>query len=393
MTFNKMILAPDEVQEIRAQAARAIAPLKAPERGLKYKWGNVRTSAGHDLPPYYLVYFLLVDLLNFPKGGKWEKVAWSIPVEFSGSVATIEHRKMGLGVFSSNSPEDEATAAEIVAAVKRGIGAGRRYFDHLAAKAVTGSQLNVKNNCPWLFGRYTHLRDLFKEKAGAVQNQSLYNVRETESLSDAGMMVKSYVLSYSDAEEAKWIGIAAIEAFFSWTEHVLIHIGILLGKVKTGEEVSAMADKEWSEKVKVAIDLSADKEMKGVYEELLEIRRQVRNFMAHGAFGKQGEAFHFHSGAGAVPVNLTGRDGGLSMWISPSFEESRAIEVMELFVTKLWEAERAPAKLHLDDSDLPVILSYASDGTYRTAMSSEGNMEGYINYLSHEVDNAANMDW
>jgi hypothetical protein len=47
-----------------------------------------------------------------------------------------------------------------------------------------------------------------------------------------------------------------------------------------------MADKEWSEKVKVAIDLSTDKEMKGIYEELLEIRRQVRNYMAHGAFGR-----------------------------------------------------------------------------------------------------------
>jgi hypothetical protein len=388
-----MILTVDEVEQIRAQAARAIAPLKSPERGIKYDWGGVRTDAGRELPPYYLVYFLLADLLNFPRGGKEEKVAWAIPVEFNGSVATIEHRKMGLGVFSSKLPEDEAVAREIVAAAKRGIGAARRYFDHLAAKAVTGKQLNVNNNCSWLFGRYTYLRDLFKEKAATIQNRSLYNVQETETVLEDGKSIKSFTLSYSDAEEAKWIGVAAIEAFFSWTEHVMIHIGILLGKLKTGADVSAMADKEWSEKVKVAIDLSADKEMKEIYEELLEIRRQVRNFMAHGAFGKQGEAFHFHSGAGAVPVNLTGRDGGLSMWISPSFEESRAIDVMESFIKKLWEEERAPAKLHLDDSDLPVILSHASDGIYRRAMSSEEDMEDYINYLSREVDNSANMDW
>ena len=246
--------------------------------------------------------------------------------------------------------------------MKRGIGAARRYFDHLAAEAVTGKQLNVNNNCSWLFGRYTYLRDLFKEKAATVQNRSLYNAQETETVLEDGRSIKSFTLNYSDAEEAKWIGVAAIEAFFSWTEHVLIHIGILLGKLKTGADVSAMADKEWSEKVKVAIDLSADKEMRDIYEELLEIRRQVRNYMAHGAFGKQGEAFQFHSGAGAVPVNLTGRDSGLSMWINPSFEESRAIDVMESFIKKLWEGERAPAKIHLDDSDLPVILSHASDG-------------------------------
>lgn len=393
MAPNKLILTANEMEQIRAQAARAIAPLKPPEKGCKYKWGGARTDAGRELPPYYLVYFLLVDLLNFRRSGVDEKVAWSIPVDFNGCAATIEHRKLGLGVFSSKSPEDEAIAKEIVVAVQRGIGAGRRYFDHLAAKAVTGSQLNVSNNSPWLFGRYTYLRDLFKEKAASVQNRSLYEVEEVDLVLEAEKTVKSFILSYSDSEEAKWVGIAAIEAFFSWTEHVLILIGILLGKLKTGVEVSAMADKEWSEKIKVAIDLSVNKEMKDIYEELLEIRRQVRNYMAHGAFGKQGEAFHFHSGAGAVPVKLTGQLGGLSMWIKPSFEESRAIEVMESFITKLWEGERAPAKLLLDDADLPIILSHASDGRYRHIMSSEEVMEDYIKYLSREVDNAANMDW
>jgi hypothetical protein len=286
MAISKMILTTGEVELIRAQAARAIAPLKAPETGQKYKWGGVRTHAGRELPEYYLVYFLLVDLLDFPRSGMCEKVAWSIPVEFMGSVATIEHRKMGLGVFSSKTPEDEAIAAEVVAAVTRGIGAAHRYFDHLAAKAVTGSQLNVSNNSSWLLGRYTYLRDLFKQKAASIQNRSLYNYQESETLSEEGKTIKSFSLSYSDGEEAKWIGIAAIEAFFSWTEHVMIHIGILLGKLRTGADVSAMADKEWSEKVKVAIDLSTDKEMKGIYEELLEIRRQVRNYMAHGAFGR-----------------------------------------------------------------------------------------------------------
>jgi hypothetical protein len=393
MTQNKLPLTKDDVEQIRTQSARAILPLTPLQEGRKYKWGGARTEAGRELPPYYLVYFLLADLLNFPRSGMDEKVAWSIPVDFNGFAATIEHRKLGLGVFSSKTPEDEAAAAEIVAAVKRGVGAARRYFDHLAAHALTGSRLNVSNNSRWLFGRYTYLRDLFKEKTASVQNPSLYDVEETDLILDSGSKVKHFAFSYSDSEEAKWVGIAAIEAFFSWTEHVLILIGILLGKLKTGVDVSAMADNKWSEKVKVIIDLSIDNEMKGIYEELLEIREQVRNYMAHGAFGKQGEAFQFHSGAGAVPVKLTGELGGLSDWIKPSFEESRAIEVMEAFIAKLWEGDRAPAKLLLDDDDLPIILSHASDGRYQHAMSSKEIMEDYIKYLSREVDNAANMDW
>jgi hypothetical protein len=209
---NKLILTKGDVEQIRAQAARAIAPLKPLQEWRKYKWGGARTDAGRELPPYYLVYFLLADLLNFPQSGMDEKVAWSIPVDFNSFAATIEHRKLGLGVFFSKTPEDEAAAAEIVAAVRRGVGAARRYFDHLAAHALTGSRLNVSNNSPWLFGRYTYLRDLFKEKAASVQNRSLYDVEEIDLVLDSGSKVKHFTFSYSDSEEAKWVGVAAIEA-------------------------------------------------------------------------------------------------------------------------------------------------------------------------------------
>ena len=393
MARTRTILTAEEVERIRAQAIHAIAPLKPAKNVYEYAWGGKRTEAGRELPVYYLVYFLLADLLKFPHTGQEEKVAWSIPVEFNGKTATVEYRKMGLGVFSTNSPEDETAAAGIVAAVKRGIGASRAYFDHLAAKAVGGRSLNVRNNGPSLFSRYTYLRDLFKEKANSIQGNGLYKIQEEEIELPGDRKVKSFTLDYSAAEEAKWIGVAAIEAFFSWTEHILIHVAILLGRLKTGEDVADLAEAEWSEKVKKAIDLSAEKELKDTYEELLEIRRQVRNYMAHGAFGKNGEAFSFHTATGAVPVNLTGDDGGLSMWIVPSFEESRAIEVMESFIEKLWKGERAPAKLHLDDDGLPVILSYASNSIYARAMASEEDMDEYIRALSRELDDAANMDW
>jgi hypothetical protein len=77
--------------------------------------------------------------------------------------------------------------------------------------------------------------------------------------------------------------------------------------------------------------------------------------MAHKAFGKNGEAFKFHSGTGAVPVNITGQNIGsrFSMLFSPKFEESRAIDVMESFIDKLWQGERAPAKAYLEEADLP----------------------------------------
>ena len=389
MARTSTILTPEEIEEVRQQAMRAVAPLRPPAEGRKYTYGQKRTNAGRSLPEYYLVYFLLVDLLEFPHSGRWEKVAWTIPVDFNGSAALIEHRKFGIGVFSPASAEDETTAAGIVTAVKRGVGAARPFFDHIAAEAVRGSRLNVTNNCAWLYGRYTYLRDEFRQKAASVTDTSLYKLPD-------GVELKSFSdLKYSDSQEARWLGLAAIEAFFGWTEHVLIHIGILLGNIRTGQDVARLAESKWSEKVRAAIDLSHEKEIKAIYEDLLEVRRQVRNYMAHGAFGKHGEAFQFHSAAGAVPVNLTDPQDKrvFSMWSLPAFDEAKALEVAELFIAKLWAGNRAPAKLYLEDPDLPVILTYAIDGTYATAMSSEAAMKIFVESLSHEINNAANMDW
>src|SRR5262249_50696178 len=78
-----------------------------------------RTNAGRDLPDYYLVYFLLVDLFGFKDLGKSEKIAWSVPIDFNGRAFLIEHRKMGLGVFAHDSEAEENAASQIVIQIRK----------------------------------------------------------------------------------------------------------------------------------------------------------------------------------------------------------------------------------------------------------------------------------
>jgi hypothetical protein len=117
--------------------------------------------------------------------------------------------------------------------------------------------------------------------------------------------------------------------------------------------------------------------------------------MAHGALGKQGEAFKFHSKAGAVPVILADSAGGNGFGIvgQPSFDEAAAISTAEAFVEHLWNGRLAPAKLYLQDAALLVILTLANDGTYENAMTSVEDMEQFIHRSTREMDDAANMDW
>ena len=50
--------------------------------------------------------------------------------------------------------------------------------------------------------------------------------------------------------------------------------------------------------------------------------------MAHGAFGKNGEAFQIHSKVGAVPLLMTNQKSGSRFSIQPDteFEEKEAIK-------------------------------------------------------------------
>ena len=143
-------------KEAIASAARvAIDPLKPADstthlpRDMFFK--AEETEAGRSLPPYYLVYFLLVDLLGFTDIGRSEKIAWSVPVDFRGMGFLIEHRKLGLGIFAQDADRDEAAAAAISQCISRATSAAAPYFEHLADIAADGSDLNVVNKSRQLY--------------------------------------------------------------------------------------------------------------------------------------------------------------------------------------------------------------------------------------------------
>ncbi|MFY1079783.1 hypothetical protein ACNF5D_27450, partial [Escherichia coli] len=76
-----------------------------------------------------------------------------------------------------------------------------------------------------------------------------------------------------------------------------------------------------------------------------------------------------------------------------NFDASAAFIAMEDFITYLWSGERAPAERYIQQSGLPLILTYAHDGTYSRAMNSMEDMVSFVRHISGEFDRAADMDW
>jgi hypothetical protein len=387
-----------ELDEVRRLASLAILPLKpaflSGESAQELLFEGQRTEAGRDLPPYYLVYFLLVDLLKFPDRGRWEKTAWSIPVEFEGTAYLIEHRKLGLGVFALDAENSEEKVKHVVKLIKKSVDAAGPYFQWLADEAVRKSSLNVENNSRWLFARYRYLYELFGRTSAEAEARQ-HDIQTTAVAAEVHDVFSSWNIRLQLSEQASWIGLAAIEAFFSWTEHLFVHLSILQGRATTGKQVAEFAlEQDWPDKFKCVLDIG-DPVTKKYYDQLGKVRRQIRNYMTHGAFGRQREAFKFHSSAGAVPVMLNDERaaGRFSIYGAPIIEDGPALAIIEDFIGHLWAGPLAPARTYLQDSGLPLILTLASDGTYARAMSSPDEMEHLVEKLNSAFDNAANMDW
>ena len=376
-----------DIEAIKKNALRAIMPLKSAD--VDY-YGGTRTLSGRGLPEYYLVYFLLVDLLGFSCLGKGEKVAWSIPVDLEGHLLHIEHRKLGLGIFSYGDPDSEDSAKEVLRLVRQGVRTARPYLDWRAEEAVNSSQINVVNGSIDLYGRFEFLIGEYKSKLAEAEKKA----HEPGTIGYASGSVRFRFPDWKLTREAEWLALSAIESFFSWAEHVFILLAIMQGKCITGEAVKDLARADWKQKFRAALDVDSP-EIKRHYDDLTAVRDQVRNFVAHGSFGKNGEAFRFHSSVGAVPVLLPHQEGRHSyrfLQRGRVLAESEAISSIERFIKCIKTGPLAPAWTFLD-TGMDLVLTQARYGHYKHALRSMDSMEELVEMETYFADAYADMDW
>lgn len=395
--MSRKPVVPANLESTRQAALRAIGAIRptTPETlaDQKFLFTAQRTKAGNDLPAYYLVYFLLVDLLGFKNLGKFEKISWSVPIDFNGRAFLIEHRKMGIGIFAHDASAEEDAARQIVTLISKGVKAAQPFFEWLAGQAVKESAVNVTNKSEPLFDRYTYFLESYRSKVKeALDRNDERHIETYGAPGSTGTIVHMPALKIK--KDSRWMALAAIDAFFSWTEHVFIHIAILTGKITNGSSVAKLAEADWPTKYKYALDVS-EPMSKALFDKLIVIRRQLRNFVAHGAFGKQGEAFKFHSGAGAVPVLLPhlAKSRKFVLGGRLEFDDDAALVIIEEFIAHLWSGPRQPAEIYIQRSGLPLILTMVANGTYARAMTSSEEMAEFVDQLTEEFDRAANMDW
>lgn len=378
-----------DIEKYKQLALKILSPIKPADKETSapkdFFFTAQRSIAGQKLPEYFLVYFLFADLLGFKNLGQFDKVAWSFPIDYKGKAFLIEYRKFGIGVFVQNKEIDEKDAEEITKKIIEVIKSIRPYYDYIAEEAVKKSEFNIINNNQALYKRFNFLLSLYKKE----YNKYLKNKDKTKA-----EVTSYYYLGLPFKQKSNWIAISCIEAFFSWTEHLFIHLAVVAQNLSDGEAISKLIEAEWKVKFKAAI-IEASSETDRFYNELLLVRQQLRNFVAHGAFGKDGNAFRFHSNTGSVPVlmNYKKQKNRFSLYGHLTFREEDVINLIEKFISFLHNGQLAPAMYYTQNCGLPSILTMAADGDYKNATKDMDSMIKFTEYLIRLIDDSANMDW
>ncbi len=376
-----------DLEKTREIARRAISPIQ-PATATAARDGEYKVFRGIPHHYYYLVFLLLIDLLKFDYMGRGEKVAYIIPIEFKGRRYAIVYAKFGMRIEYSGEGDPE----EVFRILARAIKASKRYYQWRADQAATTSDLNLEASANKLFAKYDYLRLRSAELFAEAEERKGEVVKE--EFDSEGMKGTHYSFpAFEISQKGSWTAEAAVDAFFAWSEHVLVHIAVLEGKVANGVEVADLVKKDWTAKCKLVFDLSdpADKE---AFDEISALKSNLRNYVAHGSFGRDGAMFHFHTRVGAIPLRvLDNKSRNEFAFGSVSFDSgAEAFEVIDRFHEALFSGSRLPAKIYIE-SGLPTILSYAANGQYDRAMSDETMMESFVMHLSREMDDAANMDF
>lgn len=347
-----------------------------------------RTSSEKDLKPYYLIYLLFVELLDFYYSGNEEKISFTIPIKYKNNIFLLQHRKLGMALLSDDSRlEDQAK--ELVKLINKAINKAKPFFAYYANEVSNSNDLNIINHSLSFYSRYKFQLNLYHQKSNKLLNIGSIPLEKDSNWLLNAMNRYNYINTLT--KERRWLAISVIDAFFSFTEHIFIHSAIIQGKLSNKAEIAKLTLSEWKEKFKRCIDISLPENLK-IFNRLLSIKDNVRNYLTHGAFGKNNEVYQIHSPIGAMPMVLSPITADFSISENLSFTDDKIIKILEEFIEYYWEQDNFIETIYIK-SGLPTILTFSLDNTYQKAMISNEEMELFTNHLSEIYCNSLNMDW
>lgn len=344
----------------------------------------------------YIVFIIFVNLKRYKFLGRWEKVAWEIPIKYKGTPFILTHRKFGFDILS-NFESDEIT--EIAIEAMTNIHKSMKFAENLIEPEIKSL---VHEGAITLDNEYSNIRnryEFFRENAQLQFDCLEETKKNSELILDKGIeeAIKSHNDYLKKINAGNYYLTGMLDAYYSLLEHILVLILPFIKSKKLSKiDLESYIGDNWKEKYKAVIPLNEDKVALKLLERLDKIKEDYRNPLTHGYFKKNGHSFYVHmKNLGAIPMTLTKSNSAFRYHFG-GLGQFTFVEICKCF---------DDCDTYFDSSDLTKYgmkyikrgLSIAYDSysckRYQDAMKSVGHFDKFIDKMTHEHENAMNMDW
>jgi hypothetical protein len=196
------------------------------------------------------------------------------------------------------------------------------------------------------------------------------------------------------SRKGRFEAVAAVNAFFSLLEHVLL-IGFMLSDVDVSQgQLAQFIGSGWREKFKSVVGTS-DPSAKQAYDTIVRIQDDLRNRAVHGEVGADGTDFEFLlDGVGPVPAHLV---VGISKKRTYGWATASPEGVLDAVRSVLNWMSGGPLQSAIRYGEWGLPLFFGSIGGLRSTLAHSATdpdrFQMSFEAISRIMDDAANMDW
>ncbi len=316
-----------------------------------------------------------------------EKTAWVTAISFKGSLIVVSSEKFGLRVRArASAGEDGAPLQAFADVLQRAVPLVERDLEPEIRLLIREGRITIPNHFRLFRDRYDYLREL------AIASFSSDPPPPVKQRAARGEVTISY--PFRPEREGFFAGSAALDAFFSWLEHVLVLLLPFSGFDAQRDDLESIITADWAAKYKRVFDLQTNPLAKTVYEQLLRVKQEHRNPATHGGFDRSLNLVHVQvPGVGAIPARLS-RSTENRLSIHPlsdaSFSENcKQLDRADSFL----ESGTHELGFRYVSAGLDVYFNPESISIYESAVADPASFNDYLDRTAWEQDSHRNMDW
>lgn len=331
----------------------------------------------------YMIYTIFVHLLEFDHTYKpMEKILYEIPFKYKDIYGVFSMGKFGLSLSITTNKE------EVLKGLFKKLNSASKIVESILKPFITeviaNGEITIENQTGILRQRYLYFRNRVKE---------IYDEIEVNEDFPVGSIAGGLNRKINLEKEIIFNTQAMLDAYFSFQEHLLILLLPFSKLDYRAEPIPRIINSNWSDKFKKIFDINNNRNLLPYYEKLKKLK-EIRNKYAHGGFEKEaGSLFAHIKGVGVIPVEVPSQTEQMfSFVLIKDVKYKEMCEVIDKFEEYLFKSEwKRPIKIIEFITDMRFDEEFISE--LKWAITSDENLEYFLEKDSYTYERKANMDW